>query len=105
MALGGCRFSDSVGLTYAALGVASTVVTGAAALCSQQTLDLCSLKDLLRLSASCHPVNPAASVLGRKLCCAPRAILQLMWLEPVAHHRLLWISEELIFSILAVIHT
>lgn len=81
-----------------------TFMTNAAALCLQQTLDLRSLKGLLHASASFNPVTPAASVLGRELCHAPRAILQLMWLKPVAHHRLLWISEELIFSILTMIH-
>ena len=44
-------------------------------------------------------------ILGRKLCHAARAILQLVRLKAIAHHRLLWISEELIFTVLTVIHT
>lgn len=45
-----------------------------------------------------------ASVLSRELCCAHRAILQLMRLKAISHDRPLWIPEELIFTVLTVVN-
>ena len=45
-----------------------------------------------------------ASILSRELCCAHRAILQLMRLKAITHNRPFWIPKKLVFTVLTVVN-